>query len=857
MSPHDVLEENLQRLFARAWHPVLPAPRFASELRTRLEAEVARSAPLGAGSGTAVRPVRSAPVRPFLTTARPFLTLAAAALALVAGLVATWLFVRGSSAQLTPDVIVAEGHVAVREAAGWRAASAEELERGFAAGTGAVGVATPPDQPFTVHLGSSGRVELGPRTRAEVASREKDGARAIAFDTGSASVRRDDAGEPWRVETPHGLVALARGVLSWSFAADGPGGGACSLVELATGLAWIVTEPRAELSVGQRTWLRGGRIVVSSAIATPDGAAARTAAGSIPAGSIPGAADVNGPGAGTGSPAGVPVPSLAGTLPLAPGATPPTSFRVTLLRHERLPSVSQPRSAEFQGTLSFAFENLRDGTYDAYFEAEGFAVARLSDLVVAAGRTANALFLLAPARSLRGTVLDAQTGAPVPDAAVLAEAFLPAQIVPFQVDLEAAGWRAAAITAADGTFVVHGLGSAPTRLRVSIEGYAPAWTGEIVAANTAVNALTIQIARGGSVTGVVQHDDGSPWSGAIVIASRMVDGPLLERMSYAQAQSDAGGRYTIEDLPPGSYVVFSFDPQAGQSTPTTRELRITGTEEVQLDLGPTPNRTRVVGVLRDTAGQPVAGLDVMLSNLGDRNKWIADRSNTDGSFEFAGVDPGRYEFFVGTDLGMSFAHIGPIDVALAPEQRHDLVFPAGSVSGRTFAPDGTPQASSWLILHSLRDGQSEFAGRTQADAAGNFQLRGLPPGTYQVSAHTLRTGIAAVLSDAFDVLDGPQTLELRFVPGVELLLRALDARGAPAAGRPVKFTDDRGRPCEFSADDRTDANGVLLVPGLMPGRWLIEVEGAPPQRVDLELGPRRELTIRFGGDAATKEEGQR
>jgi len=854
VSPHDVppgvLEQNLQRLFARAWHPVLPAPRFALELRQRLVAEVARGAPSDANLGAPVRRERNASVRPFLATARPYLTLAAAALALVAGLVATWLFVRGSSTSLSPDVIVAEGHVAVREAAGWRAASDEELERGFAAGSGAVGVATPPDQPFTVHLGSSGRVELGPRSRVEVADREADGARTIAFDAGSASVRRDDAGEPWRVETPHGLVALARGVLSWSFASDGPGGGACSLVELATGLAWIVTEPRVELSVGQRTWMRGGRVVVSSAIATPASGAARTAAGSLPGGTDAG-------GSGDGSQADAPVPSLSGTLPLAPGATPPPSFRVTLLRHERLPSVSQPRSAEFRGTASFAFENLRDGTYDAYFEAAGFAVARVSDLVVAAGSTANALFSVEPARSLRGLVLDAETGAPVPDAVVLAEAFLPAQVVPFQVDLEAAGWRAAATTAADGSFVVGGLSGAPTRLRVTVEGYAATWTDEITAGKRPENALTIQLARGGSVTGLVQHDDGSPWSGAMVIASRMVDGPIADRMSYTAAPTDAAGRYTIRDLPPGSYVVFSFDPSASQTVPTTRELRIVGTEVVQLDLGPTANRTRVVGVLRDTAGQPVAGMDVTLSDLGDRNKWIGDRTDPDGSFAFAGVDPGRYDLYAGTDLGARFAYVGSIEVALAPEQRQDLVFPSGSLRGQTLAPDGTPQASAWLILHSLRTGQMEFAGRTQADAAGRFEIRGLAPGTYQISAHTLRTGIAAVLSEPIDVALGAHELVIRFVPGVELLVRATDARGAPAAGRAVKFTDERGRPCEFSADDRTDAKGVLLIPGIMPGRWLVDVEGAPPQRVDLELGERRTLAFQIGGDPATTEEGKR
>jgi hypothetical protein len=161
-----------------------------------------------------------------------------------------------------------------------------------------------------------------------------------------------------------------------------------------------------------------------------------------------------------------------------------------------------------------------------------------------------------------------------------------------------------------------------------------------------------------------------------------------------------------------------------------------------------------------------------------------------------------------------------------------------------------------VILFALDGGDEKFAGRAVSDAHGRFELRGLPAGSYRVSAHSRRSGVAPA-ARTFEVAEAPVEVDLRLVAGVELVVRVTRADGAPAAGVPVAWTDANGATWQFTADDRTDAEGQLTIPGVPPGRWTITAAGAAAQRIDLELGERRVLEFRIGGDPATKDKDKR
>jgi hypothetical protein len=82
-------------------------------------------------------------------------------------------------------------------------------------------------------------------------------------------------------------------------------------------------------------------------------------------------------------------------------------------------------------------------------------------------------------------------------------------------------------------------------------------------------------------------------------------------------------------------------------------------------------------------------MDLMLANESKDEKWVSARSGADGAFTFAGVDPGTYLVCVGAELGQ-FTSVATIVVALAPEERHDVVMPPAVLNGVVRMPDGTP-----------------------------------------------------------------------------------------------------------------------------------------------------------------------
>jgi hypothetical protein len=278
----------------------------------------------------------------------------------------------------------------------------------------------------------------------------------------------------------------------------------------------------------------------------------------------------------------------------------PAEVRVSLLRRVRLPAVSDPLWTTFTATQGESFTgtiaDLRPGTYDVFVEAEGFAVARKLGVGLTAGVALDVDIELAPSREARGVVRDAESGAPIAGAIVLAEALIPAQVIPFHPDGSGL-WRAATTSRTDGSFTLRGLDAAAADLRVSAPGYAAVWvnqvrTFELDAESAPLFGDPIELHRGGSVAGRIARPDGSSWAAARVIASRMGSGVFGERMSFGLGESDSDGAYRIDDLPPGDYVVLAFDPTAF-GMPATRNFRVEGSEVVHIDVGPTDRRDRV------------------------------------------------------------------------------------------------------------------------------------------------------------------------------------------------------------------------------------------------------------------------
>ncbi len=861
-----VLESNVARLFAASWVPVEPDVAFANDLRARLERELEQRTAVGARSdprddASTFRPTPlHAPLHTAPTRLALRLRLAATFLALLGAIAAAWFLARDPRSSNDARDLVAKGCVAVRAAAGdWRSATDAELAQGIDVIPAGARISTPTERAITARLGHTATIEIAADTDVAIAAKSPNGARDITVAGSSVRARRDADASSWRLVTPDGVVAFAHGDLTWSSAAadEVRPDDAASWVLLARGEARLEGPESVQLAVGQRVWLARGAVLVALAIDAPRTGDARTPAETLEsAPTLPNDDSTRGEPAAP-KPANSQRAALEGVLALPADAAAnthaPTSFRVTLLRRVRLPEVTEPESTSFQGATTFAIDDLRPGQYDVFVEASGFAVARRLGLELAAGGTERISVELAPDRFVRGVVRDAATRAPIAGAVVLAELLVPAQVVPFHPDVEEAGWRASTRTRADGSFTLTGLDAPTVDLRVSARGRAARWLAAVPtyadgAANAGSELDPVDLAPGGAVEGRVARPDGTPWASARVIASRMGTGSFGERMSFGMTQPAADGAYRVDDLPPGDYVVLAFDPTAF-GMPATRNFRIERDEVVHIDVGPTDRRTRVVGTIRDAQGAGWADLDVMIGHdEPGGGAWIAERTDAEGSFSFEGVDPGHYTIFVGRGLGASFAIVDEFDVPLAPHIRHDIVLPGGSIRGRVLAVDGGPAAEVSLIVTGAEREGARFVGRVQTNGAGEFELIGIAAGDYAVVAHDSHAGVAAVRLAPVVVGSEPRSIELRLVPGVELHVNVVDAHAAPLAGRVVHFTDESGTAWRFSADGRTDAQGMHVVPGLAPGRWRVRVDGAPEQVLDLELGAGRAITFRIDTD---------
>ena len=211
--------------------------------------------------------------------------------------------------------------------------------------------------------------------------------------------------------------------------------------------------------------------------------------------------------------------------------------------------------------------------------------------------------------------------------------------------------------------------------------------------------------------------------------------------------TDASGRYTVDRLAPGQYIV-QFVPSAGlnyvgtfyngKSAANADRVTVveglqTGGIDQQLEVG-----GRISGVVRDSeTGDPIA--DVLVTSYGQvAGEWVHayGESGADGRFTVQGLPTGTFTLYLGppssgyyfpsTNAG-SVAVTAGADVALP-----DTVLQAGGrVAGtvRDF-DDGTPLAGAQVWVFAAVSGS--FVMATTSDSQGRYSLGALAAGEYTV-----------------------------------------------------------------------------------------------------------------------------
>jgi hypothetical protein len=393
-----------------------------------------------------------------------------------------------------------------------------------------------------------------------------------------------------------------------------------------------------------------------------------------------------------------------------------------------------------------------------------------------------------------------------------------------------------------------------------------------------------------SISGRVTSNTGGPLRRAEV---RAISESGLTRL----ATTDPDGRYLVRDLPAGTFTLHvsktGFVPlYFGQRRPFERRATIRleqgqrGAADIRL-----PRAGAISGRIYDTAGDPVMGARVQAvrrrmtqGQQGLQAVGVADSTDDTGAYRLYGLPPGEYYvtatprrvedrpgrpvgnavpgrgapiFFPGT-ANRDLAQRITVDVsgeARADMQLSDVT--TSRVTGIVLTAAGAPAAGAMVTLVS-RD--MEFVGgggvdammplRILDDAAadGTFELTGVPPGSFLLTAQT-RPNLSAIFDIPNQRLINPSArpvIETASLPvTVNGDVAGLTVATTPGGTATVTVVADQGvtgplpapRISVRAADGRSDSmaimhngsNGVrdAQLTLSLPGPSLLSVEGLP------------------------------
>ncbi|MCA8943632.1 MAG: carboxypeptidase regulatory-like domain-containing protein, partial [Planctomycetes bacterium] len=520
---------------------------------------------------------------------------------------------------------------------------------------------------------------------------------------------------------------------------------------------------------------------------------------------------------------------------------------------------------------AFEITGVPPGNVRVRVRAEGYLDPDNQNVTLAAGEQSDELrFALAAGCVARGKVVDATSGAPVPDVDVTAyedreragNGIFQLNFDQQDVDFLGMATKNSAKTASDGTFEITGLSEGahrftarhPDRAKSSVKAV------EVTAAQP-TEGIVIEIETGGGIRGLVTGRAGKPLPDALIVAFSMAAG------SFKSSSTDKNGEYEIDGLPPGQYAVFKskigeramnlgYDLLGNMRLKT---VRVRKNEFTDFDIqDESENTVRVWGVVRD-GDQPVA--EGMVSALSTDSEGFfgmglrAQPTDKDGRYELIGLEPGEYFFQVSRFRGRPQQASLSIEI---PEGVHDfrvdLDLPQSAIRGRVVDTRGEPVAGIRVSAGVQSGGLDDAPGllgvimkngiaQDRTDENGEFEIDKVAAGVYRLSvsgrqgrrAHR-KYGEASV-EDV--VIDGSLPVE-----GIVLTLPlagrvtgvVVDGSGSPVAGAEIHYEREDVRPRSDPTEEMLDLLGMQVRPeksgpdgrfeltGLSPGTYRVRAD---------------------------------
>ncbi len=363
----------------------------------------------------------------------------------------------------------------------------------------------------------------------------------------------------------------------------------------------------------------------------------------------------------------------------------------------------------------------------------GYAQSVQAELDLTEGQQITGIRIVLPKEAqLTGKVLSS-TGQPILKAEVFAQ----------RTDEKSSGFTT---SASDGSFKVLGLDAGTYTVRVKSKGFlSAAIEGVILQSGQTAPLPDVQLQPAGRMTVDILDSSGQAFPDAEIT----VEGGEV----FKTATSGQDGKAEFAELPFGDYTV-AID--ATGYILSTRSYSVTSFEpptSVQVSL---QKGASIVGHVYESDGMtPIAGANIIA--FGTTENIFSGSTSIGGSYSLIGLPPDTYQINVSVSGRSISLSEGNVSLSGSGQRTVDFIFPmTGSVKGKVFLNDGITPVQGAVIAALQSDGEKAGNGVSEANTAGEYEIKGLIPGTYTIMAslgETRKAEIAQIAVTAGQITD--------------------------------------------------------------------------------------------------------
>jgi len=368
------------------------------------------------------------------------------------------------------------------------------------------------------------------------------------------------------------------------------------------------------------------------------------------------------------------------------------------------------------------------------------------------------------------------------------------------------GPSAHSVTDAEGKFVLAPVPTGETT--ISAKPGAPfteTFKTVQVSSDKTADAGDIEIAKGGTINGiVVRGTPGEPVPNYSVRLYSYQDNQRTDK----RVSTDAEGRFEFTGLGAANYTLT-----AGSRSQQV-VLAPEGSHEVTIRIGGV-----VMTGLITRGGVPTASS--ISASMGETR--ISTYAQN-GEYKLADIEPGTYEFSVGSGNNPTKETVEVPDIA---EFKKDFALPDGGIRVTVVDSGGSPVPDVQVSLSRQSSGtgfDQRWIGQSQpetTDVSGVAEFKGLPAGTFSVSARKEDVG-SAMKSDIQVQDNQTQNVQLQLDSnGGTLVSVALSS--ATGQGLKEAWCYLYGPTGQFTHSTTRDAAGVMTIKNIPPGTYTTNV----------------------------------